>query len=145
MDDNFVLHLVHKHTQEVQEISLPEFISLVASSLKKSGDDILTPRIDDIQVLPILTSKHIILSFRPNAPGTTTLDIDTGGDPIFIEFSKYGLDIVINSSFGNCKESIQYISSNREIMIPLSDKGAESALLETIYDGKRICISVVLQ
>lgn len=134
--DNLVISVKDLRTGNARDISLAELSSLLNREEKQ------TPR-SGLQVLPIITSRQITLSFRPTSPDSISMEIDTGGDPVYVEISAVGLNVYINSSFQEYKDSISYKSPSSEVMVPLSDKGSKSAVLRAEYDGRNLRIAVL--
>lgn len=145
---DLVVHLGSKRSRRGRTIPLPELINIIASRIERRREEAVqspTPRMDDIQVLPIITSRQITLSFRPNAKGSVALEIDTGGVPVYIGFSKHNLKVHIAATYMGKKRDVNIISSPKEILLPFTDLKTTVIEMEAVYDGKNISISALIR
>jgi len=141
------VQLVHRYTKKRSTIPLARLIDMVALQIQCStkGTDTPTPRIESIQVLPIITSKQITLSFRPNTEDSIDLEIDTEGVPVYLSFSKQDMKVTVYCSYGDRKRTIKAASSAREILLPFTMDGAKSVEMNAVYNGKDMIISANLR
>ena len=143
---NEEIQLVNRYSRKTRSIPLSQLIDMITLQLQNQASvDALTPRSENIQVLPIITSRQITLSFRPNSQGSIALEVDTEGVPVYLSFSKQEMKVTISCSYKNKKKVLKSILSNREILLPFSTEGAKSIEMEATYDGKDMFISADLK
>lgn len=145
---DLVVHVSSRKSRKVKTMPFTQLVDIIASHLERRDDTVSeppTPRAEEIQVLPIITSRQITLSFRPNSKGSVALEIDTDGVPVYIGFSKHGMKVSITTVYKGRKRSLNITSSAREILLPFSDSQVISVEMEAIYDGRNISISATLK
>lgn len=137
-----MLQITDRRSGNRREVSLQCLIDMILPHIGTVSE---TPRSDEIQVLPIISSSRITLSLRPRAEGSLCVEIDTDGVPIYVGVSEMGMIVKMDVVFGRRKRSIQVRTSGVDVMIPLSDEKTSSACVDVTYDGNEIYMYVVLK
>ena len=136
MNDDILFHITDRQTGDQKEISLSDLIDLIHTYEERQSKD--------IQVLPIITSHEITLSFRPHGEGSISLECDTDESPVYIGISIPDINVSILSVSRREKRRIRYISSTEDILLPLSGHGITHIKIDMEYNGQEIFINAIL-